>query len=83
MVSDSSGNPKGFWSMSVYATDSTQSAAPFIPQTSVLNTSYSSADTPVLSVDAATNSMTVSAPTWRTLVASTRSCSAETPPLTA
>jgi Protein of unknown function (DUF1214) len=71
MVSDSSGNPKGFWSMSVYATDPTQSAAPFIAQTSVLNTSYSSADTPVLSVDAATNSMTVSAPTWGTLVAST------------
>jgi hypothetical protein len=71
MVSDSSGNPKGFWSMSVYATDPTQSAAPFIPQTSVLNTSYSSADTPVLSVDAATNSMTVSAPTWGALVAST------------
>jgi hypothetical protein len=71
MVSDSSGNPKGFWSIHVYATDPTQSAAPFIAQTSVLNTSYSTADTAVLSVDAATNSMTVSAPTWGTLVAST------------
>jgi hypothetical protein len=71
MVSDSSGNPKGFWSIHVYATDPTQSAAPFIAQTSVLNTSYSTADTPVLAVDAATNSMTVSAPTWGTLVAST------------
>lgn len=71
MVSDKSGNPKGFWSISVYATDPTQSAAPFITQTSVLNTSYSTADTPVLSVDAATNSMTVTAPTWGMLVAST------------
>ena len=71
MVSDSSGNPKGFWSIHVYATDPTQSAAPFIAQTSVLNTSYSTADTAVLSVDAATNSMTVSAPTWGTLVEST------------
>ena len=71
MVSDSSGNPKGFWSIHVYATDPTQGAAPFIAQTSVLNTSYSTADTAVLSVDAATNSMTVSAPTWGTLVAST------------
>jgi hypothetical protein len=71
MVSDSSGNPKGFWSIHVYATDPTQSAAPFIAQTSILNTSYSTADMAVLSVDAATNSMTVSAPTWGTLVAST------------
>src|SRR5262252_4215029 len=71
MVSDSSGNPKGFWSIHVYATDPTQSAAPFIAQTSVLNTSYSTADTAVLSVHAATNSMTVKAPTWGTLVAST------------
>jgi hypothetical protein len=71
MVSDSSGNPKGFWSIHVYATDPTQGAAPFIAQTSVLNTSYSTADTPVLSVDAATNSMTVIAPNWGRLVAST------------
>jgi hypothetical protein len=71
MVSDSNGNPKGFWSIHVYATDPTESTAPFIAQTSVLNTSYSTADTPVLSVDAAANTMTVSAPNWGTLVAST------------
>jgi hypothetical protein len=71
MVSDSNGNPKGFWSIHVYATDPTQAAAPFIAQTSVLNTSYSTADTAVLSVDAATNSVTVNAPNWGTLVAST------------
>jgi hypothetical protein len=71
MVSDTSGNPKGFWSIHVYATDQTQGAAPFIAQTSVLNTSYSTADTTVLSVDATTDSMTVNAPNWGTLVAST------------
>jgi hypothetical protein len=71
MVSDSTGNPKGFWSIHVYADDPTQGSAPFIAQTSVLNTSYSTADTAVLSVDAATNFMTVSAPNWGTLVAST------------
>lgn len=71
MVSDSIGNPKGFWSIHVYATDPSQGAAPFIPQTSVLNTSYSTADTAVLSVDAATNFMTVNAPNWGMLVQST------------
>jgi hypothetical protein len=71
MVVDSSGNPQGFWSIHVYATDPKQSTAPFIAQTSVLNTSYSTADTPVLSVDAAADTMTVSAPNWGTLVAST------------
>lgn len=71
MVSDSSGNPKGFWSIHVYATDPTEAAAPFIAQTSVLNTSYSSADTAVLSVNAATDSLTVSPPNWGPLVAST------------
>lgn len=71
MVSDSSGNPKGFWSIHVYATDPTEAAAPFIAQTSLLNTSYSTADTPVLSVDAATNTMTVQAPNWGTLIDST------------
>jgi hypothetical protein len=71
MVSDSSGNPKGFWSIHVYATDPTEGAAPFIAQTSVLNTSYSTADTAVLSADAATDVMTVNAPNWGRLVAST------------
>jgi hypothetical protein len=71
MVSDSSGNPKGFWSIHVYARDPTEGAAPFIAQTSVLNTSYSTADTAVLSVDAATDSMTVNAPNWGTLIRST------------
>jgi hypothetical protein len=71
MVSDASGNPKGFWSISAYATDPKQSGAPFIAQTSVLNTSYSTADTRVVSVQAGTNLMTVKAPSWGTLVPST------------
>lgn len=71
MVSDSSGNPKGFWSIHVYATDPTQGNAPFIAQTSLLNTSYSTADTAVLSVDTATNFITVKAPNWGALVAGT------------
>lgn len=71
MVSDVNGNPKGFWSIHVYATDPTQAAAPFIAQTSVLNLSYSVADTPVVSVNAATNFITVTAPNWGTLAAST------------
>ena len=43
-VNDSPGNPRGFWSIHVYQTDTTQSAAPFITQASVLNTAYSTAD---------------------------------------
>jgi hypothetical protein len=71
MVTNSSGNPKGFWSIHVYATDPTEASAPFIPQTSLLNMSYSSADTAVLAVDTVSNTITVSPPTWGTLVAST------------
>ncbi|HSU57046.1 MAG TPA: DUF1254 domain-containing protein [Candidatus Dormibacteraeota bacterium] len=70
MVLDDSGNPKGFWSIHVYATDPMQSAAPFIAQTSLLNTSYSIADTAVISVDAAANTMTVNPPNWGTTIIS-------------
>jgi hypothetical protein len=71
MVPDSNGNPKGFWSVTVYQPDSDEAAAPFIAQTSVLNTSYSTADTAVLSVNPATNFMMVKAPNWGMLVQST------------
>lgn len=67
----------------MYATDPTQGAAPFIAQTSVLNSSFSSADTAVLSVDPATKSMTVRAPNWGTLIASTPILFAGMSPLTA
>jgi hypothetical protein len=77
MVTDdgnASGNPKGFWSIHVYATDPTEGAAPFIAQTSVLNTHFSTADTAVLSVNAdgsGGTTITVNAPNWGKLVAST------------
>jgi hypothetical protein len=63
--------PTGFWSIHVYAQDPSQAAAPFIAQTSVLNTYYSTANLSVLSVDAAADTMTVSAPDWGTIVSST------------
>jgi hypothetical protein len=65
-----SGNPKGFWSVHVYATSS-ESTAPFIAQTSVLNTSYSTVDTQVVSVNAVADTMRVNAPKWGKLVEST------------
>jgi hypothetical protein len=43
IVNDSQGNPLGFWSTTLYQIDSTQSAAPWITQASVLNTAYSTA----------------------------------------
>jgi hypothetical protein len=70
MVSDGNGNPKGFWSIHVYAVDPKEGAAPFIAQTSVLNTHFSVADTEVVSVNAAADTMTVRAPNWGTLKAS-------------
>jgi len=65
-----SGEPKGFWSVHVYATSS-DSNAPFIAQTSLLNTTYSTVDTQVVSINAAADTMTVSAPNWGKLVEST------------
>src|SRR5215211_2087710 len=43
-VNDSEGNPRGFWSITLYQTDMSESAAPFITQASVLNTAYSTAN---------------------------------------
>lgn len=57
------GKVAGFWSLVVYQPDGTSSSAPFIPQTSVLNTSYSDpTSTAVNSVSG--NTMTVNAPAW-------------------
>jgi len=69
-VNDSQGNPRGFWSITVYQTDATESAAPFITQASVLNTAYSAADIPVTAVDPSTDTITVTASAWGPLVAS-------------
>ena len=59
LVSDPSGNPFGFWSITLYQPDPMEVAAPFLSQASVLNTHYSTADTAVLSVDAGTDTLTV------------------------
>ena len=70
-VNDSQGNPRGFWSITVYQPDPTQSAAPFITQASVLNTAYSTANIAVTAVDASTDTITVKPSAWGPLVAST------------
>ena len=70
-VNDSQGNPRGFWSIHVYQTDTTQSAAPFITQASVLNTAYSTANIPVTAVDPSTDTITVQGSDWGPLMAST------------
>ena len=63
-VNDSSGNAKGFWSLHVYQTDPSQSAAPFITQASAQNLAYSQANIAVKSVSATNDTITVSAPAW-------------------
>jgi hypothetical protein len=63
-VNNSSGDARGFWSMHVYQTDPTQSAAPFITQASALNLAYSQANLTVKSVDASNDTITVGMPTW-------------------
>jgi hypothetical protein len=70
-VNNSQGDPRGFWSIHVYQTDATQSAAPFITQASVLNTAYSTADIDVTAVDASTDTITVKQSSWGPLAAST------------
>ena len=69
-VNDSQGNARGFWSIHVYQTDVTQSAAPFITQASALNTAYSTANLAVTAVDASSDTITVEPSSWGPLVAS-------------
>ena len=54
-------SPIGFWSITLYQPDSSQAAAPFLSQASVLNTAYSQADTPVVAINTSTNMITVPA----------------------
>ena len=70
LVLNSAGDPKGFWSLTLYQPDSTEVSAPFLPQSAVLNTSYSTTQTPVTSVNAAADTVTVPAPGWGPLEAS-------------
>lgn len=69
-VNDAEGNPLGFWSVSLYQPDTTQSSAPFISQASVLNTAYSTANIPVIAVHPASNTITVEPSSWAPLIAS-------------
>ena len=63
-ANDGQGDPRGLWSITVYQPDATQSAAPFLPQTSVLNTAYSTANLPVTAVDPSTDTITVTPSAW-------------------
>ena len=69
-VNDGHGNPRGFWSITLYQTDSTESAAPWITQASVLNTAYSTANIAVTAVDPSTDTITVKPSAWGSLSAS-------------
>jgi hypothetical protein len=51
-------SPLGFWSLTVYQPDNSQSAAPFLMQSTSLNTAYSSANLDVISVDPTVNTIT-------------------------
>lgn len=70
-VTDNSGNPIGFWSVTLYQPDSSEAGAPFLSQAGVLNTYYSPANNAVLSVNPETNMMTVAAPPSGKIKAST------------
>ncbi len=70
-VTDGDGKIKGFWSVTVYQPDASQVSAPFLTQAAVLNNAYSTADTEVIAVDPTANTITVTAPDWGKLIAST------------
>jgi hypothetical protein len=70
-MNNAQGNPLGFWSITLYQPDPTQSGAPFISQASVLNTTYSTANIPVTAVDPSTHKITVEPSAWGPLVQST------------
>src|SRR6202000_3156045 len=70
-VNDRQGNPRGFWSITVYQPDTMQSGAPWITQASVLNTAYSTANIAVTAIDPSTDTLTVKPSAWGPLVAST------------
>lgn len=70
MVTDEVGNTSGFWALSVYQPDSSQSSAPFLPQAAVVNRHYTRLDTEVLTVDADADTLTVQQPTWGLLAVS-------------
>ena len=70
-VNDIRGDPRGFWSITVYQPDTKQSGAPFITQASVLNTAYSTTNIAVTAVNASSDTITVKPSAWGPLKAST------------
>lgn len=68
-INPSTGKPYGFWSLTVYQPDPS-SSAPWLSQTSVLNTAYTTVETDVISVDAAASTLTVAPSAVNTLKAS-------------
>jgi len=59
MAKNPDGSVIGFWSVTVYQPDNSESAAPFLSQAAVLNTAYSKAVTPVISIDTTADTITV------------------------
>ena len=59
MARNPDGAVTGFWSVTVYQPDNSESAAPFLSQAAVLNTAYSKAVTDVISIDLDRDEITV------------------------
>ena len=59
LVKNPDGSVTGFWSVTVYQPDNSESAAPFLSQAAVLNTAYSKAVAPVISIDTTADTITV------------------------
>lgn len=70
-VRDAAGKIRGFWSVTLYQPDASEVAAPFLTQAAVLNNAYSSATTQVVAVNPTADTITVTAPSWGKLIAST------------
>ncbi|QDV32319.1 DUF1214 domain-containing protein [Tautonia plasticadhaerens] len=70
-MEDDRGDPRGFWSITLYQPDPSEVAATYLSQASVRNTHYSEADTAIVSVDPSTETLTVRPPSWGALAAST------------
>lgn len=63
-VTYANGKIKGFWSVTVYQPDPSEVAAPFLPQSSVLNLAYTKANDGVKAINSSKNTITVLEPSW-------------------
>ena len=71
MAKNPDGSLTGFWSVTVYQPDNSEAAAPFLPQSAVLNTAYSQAVAPLISIDTTADTITVPQSDVETLQEST------------